>query len=354
MSSCASEKKKGLLELPSASSLRRNFQEKLESIFTTADLGEATLKMEHIANTRTLKLLEASSWKKDSISIKFTNHCRDVKCVVVTPDGKRAISGGHDNFIRVWCLRTGDEKLKIGGHLGAVKCLAVTPDSKRVISGSKDSSVRVCCLQSGACERVLSGHLGEVRRVVVSPDGEKIVSSDLSGFIKIWNLNTGKNETTLRGHNKGVTTVAITRDGSEIVSGGADRTIKVWSIDTGEMLSVFPIGSPVRYIAPLPDGKRVIVGAWDHMVRTVRLKTGVVEDCFDGKVTWIHTISVSSDGSRAVLSGQSKIVRIWNILSNKEEGFLEGHGHIAHGAVFTPDDNKILTCSGDGSVRVWG
>jgi hypothetical protein len=68
--------------------------------------------------------------------------------VVITPDGRRAISGSFDATVRVWDLETGQCLATLEGHTDVVRGVAVTPDGRRVISGSDDKTVRVWDLEA--------------------------------------------------------------------------------------------------------------------------------------------------------------------------------------------------------------
>ena len=58
-------------------------------------------------------------------------------------DGKRLFSGGGDQTIRAWDLRTGKESLVLRGHTHFVSSLACSADGKRLYSASLDHTVKV-------------------------------------------------------------------------------------------------------------------------------------------------------------------------------------------------------------------
>ena len=49
--------------------------------------------------------------------------------------------------IKVWDLKAGKEIRTLNGHRGAVRCLALSPDGKRLYSGSLDNTIRVWDLE---------------------------------------------------------------------------------------------------------------------------------------------------------------------------------------------------------------
>jgi WD40 repeat protein len=58
-------------------------------------------------------------------------------------DGRRLVTGGHDETVRLWDPITGEEVLTLRGHLGKVKRLAFTRDGRRLISVGEDHTARV-------------------------------------------------------------------------------------------------------------------------------------------------------------------------------------------------------------------
>jgi WD40 repeat protein len=61
----------------------------------------------------------------------------------VTPDNKVLISSGDDNTIRFWDLATGRSFRTIKGHSGGVRCISLSPDGRRLASASWDRTVKL-------------------------------------------------------------------------------------------------------------------------------------------------------------------------------------------------------------------
>src|SRR5262249_27362189 len=144
-----------------------------------------------------------------------TGHERAVSAVVVTPDGRHALSGSHDRTLRLWDL---------------------TPKARlttlRSIN-SRDRTFQLWDLTSGEPLRMFAGHNDQVGAVALTPDGRHALSASSDRTLRLWNLMTGQSIRTLTGHERAVKAVAVTPDGRYALSGSEDRTLRFWEIREG-------------------------------------------------------------------------------------------------------------------------
>ena len=78
------------------------------------------------------------------------------------------------------------------GHSGYVRGVVVTADGRRAVSGSDDHTLRVWDLEAGTILRVLEGHTDRVLSLIVTPDGGRAVSGDRHGTLRMWDLESGR------------------------------------------------------------------------------------------------------------------------------------------------------------------
>jgi WD40 repeat protein len=124
-------------------------------------------------------------------------------------------------------------------HLQGVNDLVISPDGKRLISGGRDWSIKLWGLQDGALVKTLKGLEFGVNSVAISSDGKLLASGSgggLSGTISLWSLPDGALVKTLEGHKSSVLSVAISPDGKLLGSGSWDKTIRLWSLPDGELV----------------------------------------------------------------------------------------------------------------------
>ncbi len=118
----------------------------------------------------------------------------------------------RDQTVRVWDVRTGNDKLTYNAHNAEVDAVAWSPDSRYIVSGSFDdgnpanSSVQVWDANTGCRAFSISGH-DRVRSVAWSPDGTLIAPGHGNQFAYVWD-RTGNEAFTYHGHTNWVHAVA--------------------------------------------------------------------------------------------------------------------------------------------------
>jgi WD40 repeat protein len=281
-------------------------------------------------------------------------HSDSVCGVVVTPDGKRAVSASQDNTLKVWDLDTGRALRTLKGHSNWVSGVAMTPDGKRAVSASWDNTLKVWDLDTGLELRTLEGHSNWVSGVAVTPDGKRAVSASRDNTLTVWDLDTGRALRTLEGHSYWVSGVVVTPDGKRAVSASGDKTLMVWDLDTGRALCTLEghFGS-VDGVAVTPDGKRAVSASADGTLMVWDLDTGRALRTLEGHFRSVTGVAVMPDGKRAVSASGDNTLKVWDLDTGRALRTLEGHSGSVDGVAVTPDGKRAVSASGDNTLKVW-
>ncbi|KAJ3122618.1 hypothetical protein HK098_002704 [Nowakowskiella sp. JEL0407] len=71
-----------------------------------------------------------------------------IYALACNPSGSIMLSGSPEKFIRGWDVRTGKQIYRLGGHTDNIRALLVSEDGKWALSGSSDSTIKLWSLAS--------------------------------------------------------------------------------------------------------------------------------------------------------------------------------------------------------------
>lgn len=75
--------------------------------------------------------------------IKESSNAAGITSISISFCSQYVAGGCLDKFIRIWSMKTGELKAKLGGHEDSVYAVRFMNDSKRLVSGGLDRSVRI-------------------------------------------------------------------------------------------------------------------------------------------------------------------------------------------------------------------
>jgi dipeptidyl aminopeptidase/acylaminoacyl peptidase len=157
-----------------------------------------------------------------------------VHALAFSPDGRKIVTGGTAPANALWDVGTGKEIFPFRGHQGVVFAVAYSSDNRTVASAGGDLIIRLWNTATGQELRQLVGHEGWVRALAFSPDGAVLASCGET--IRLWGVAGGKELRRCEGHRYEVNTVAFSPDGKVLASGSHDKTIRLWDVDSGKQL----------------------------------------------------------------------------------------------------------------------
>ena len=275
---------------------------------------------------------------------------RWVKRVSFSPDGLTLASGGGDNTIRLWDVRTGRERQTLTGHRNIVNSVSFSPDGQTLASGSYDSTIRLWDVRTGRERQTLTGHTGWFIRVSFSPDGRTLASSggdDLT--VRLWDVVTGQHQV-LTGHTGWVNSVSFSPDGLTLASSGDEGSIYLWDVRTCRHLQT--LTKYTRGVWFSPDGRTLAsVGAeagttihlWDVITGQHQVLTG--------NTGWVNSVSFSPDGLTLASGSGDGTIRLWDVLTGRHRQV--GHLGEVKSVSFSPDGLTLASGSGEDTIRLW-
>src|SRR5262249_28298489 len=99
-------------------------------------------------------------------------------------------------------------------------------------------------------------------------------------------------------------------------------------------------GGPVRSVASTPDGKRIVTGSDDHMVRMFDALSGEFITAFD---QGSGVLSVAVSANRVVAGSDDGIARVWDETTGTVFPLLPKHSGPINSVAISADGRMVVT-----------
>jgi WD40 repeat protein len=348
----------------------------------------------------------AKLWNAQDQSLKASlPHESLVHSAVFSSDCRYVVTASADNTAKIWELETAKQIGLTLRHQDDVFSASFSPDGQRVLTASRDHIAQLWDSKTGVPVGAPLRHADEVYAAVFSSDGRSIITAGEDHIARIWNNEIGLPAGILR-HEADVMNAAFSLDGRLIVTASYDKTAQIWDAKT-----YAPIGTPlkhknwVRQALFSPSGDRIVTATtrslpkestmtlWDAASFTqigtpvdVQAETVELTYAAEGKKLFstsgdfvgrnftlgewdadLMTAIRASHGyqgqpDRVRFSPDRKslistdydanIARVWSTGSHELLGSTSPHDGVINDVGFTHDGSKLITASGDRSVRM--
>lgn len=283
--------------------------------------------------------------------------------VALTPDGRIVAFSGPDGTIRLRDTATGKDTLSLKGHPRGASSLAFSPDGKLLAENAADGSIRLHDPAKGGEPRVfnptptnnpaLAGNVvvvapgrppgGAGAGIVFSPDGTLIAApgpTAAPGGRPAINLIDVGTGKVLRKIEPALPVVshAFSPDGRVLATENADESVSLWEVASGRERA--RLGKP-------PAAAPAAPGAAPVLVRTVG---GIGGTATPSGPT---TLAFSPDGKAIATRGPDRSVRLWDVAGGKEVGQFKGHDGRVETVSFSADGKSFASGSADTTVLLW-
>ena len=190
--------------------------------------------------------------------------------------------------------------------------------------------------------------------VTFSPDGRRLATcADSVGYL--WDVATGGLVAKLQGHKSVIWALNWSDDSTRLVTGAEDQSSRVWDADSGEALAeIHEHTGPVWTSVFSPDGKEVASGSYDCAVIICDSYTAERVHFLErdpGSI--VNILAYSKSGDMLACGLADGRLRVWNPIEGSLVAEFQGHDDKVKTIEFMEDDNRIVTSSDDGTVRIW-
>src|SRR5262249_5097769 len=141
--------------------------------------------------------------------------------------------------------------------------------------------------------------------------------------------------------------------GRTLVGGGDDGQVVRRDLLSGRIIGpTLPHGSPIRKVAFVGDGRRILVVTRDGQVR-VWDPASVGISTLPSEGATVTSLAVSPDGDRFATGTEGGTVRLWDSSTLRQSGQTFKLVGSVRSLAFRPDGLALAVGLEDGSIPVW-
>jgi WD40 repeat protein len=336
------------------------------------------------AAARTLLL---SLLSRQIMQLAQLDHGGPLRQAAIDAAGTRVLTRGEDGVVRLWNARTGQP---IQGELGPARrfaAAALSADGSRIVTVTGEGRTQLWDAATGTPRGDPLPLEGAVSIAAFDSTGKRLVTV-ADRMIALRDVETGAQR--LIDAQQPVTHAALDPTGTYLLSISSTADATLWLADSGSRLAQFPEvaqaafnGEGTRIVAAFFDGtvklietaspERVVqilersdpfgfVGFDLRAERVITASSGTAQVWsaggtpigkplqHAGRVLWA---GFSPDGERVMTASDDGTARIWDAGTGHESGSPLRHGSAVVSAAFSDDGSTIVTAAKDGTARVW-
>lgn len=303
----------------------------------------------------------------------------NINALAFTPDNQKLIVGGYHE-LTIWDAKEGKLEKRIRTRAERAYGMVFLPDGKLAVAGGRpgqEGDLRIYDLQGGEArtengvafldgvndKKVFIAELlstdDAVLALALSPDGKQLACGGCDRLVQVWNLEkalTGaKPEQTIENHADWVFGVSFSPDGKRLLTVSRDKTAKVWDLAAKESVMTFPDHQNAVYgVAVRPDGKQGLSVGEDNNLRFWNAASdGKQVRAASGHGKAVFKVLTHPKQPLALTCSADGTVRLWNLDSGKMLQNMTGHTDFVYALAISPDGELAASGSWNGEVRIW-
>ncbi len=326
--------------------------------------GEFTPDGSQFVSSSFGRSIELSDARTGHLAYSLPAHNGHTKCIGFDASGRRMVSGGGDNRVRVWDLDNNQQQPTRSVIWGTVvNAISFHPSNGEMALSmqkhpNKKFAIEIRDVQSHKFQREFIGHSDWPTCIAYSPDGNQLISGSLDKTVRIWNTFTGREDAILAEHKSTIVGVAFLPKSPFVVSIDALGGVIVWNASSKLIERAWQLSANILSVSFHPLQPWIAVASKDRGVEI----WDVFEERTLQRISWTQNsnlVSFSPDGKRLAIASDSYITSIWptnDLIHNpvaKPLSELRGHSDKIVSISFSSDGTRLVSLSQDESIRLF-
>lgn len=265
----------------------------------------------------------------------------------------RILTWSVDGSVRQFDPASGVQIGQSFKHDTAVLGAAYSMDRTRVLAWSEDGTARQWDTASGRRLEPPFSYDGRVLAAGFSKNEGRILIGGYEHTAQLWNIDAGKRVGHPLEHDGWVRGAAFSTEKGLILTWSGTAAVHRWDAASGA-----PIEPPLEHGAEVEgavfsqDETRILTWSGDGTAWRWDAASGApLGPPF--KYGWGNSRAAPLDDKDRILIWFDDAAVLLDVATGVQIGPMITHAELVHDALFTNDENRILTLSGDGKARLW-
>ena len=312
-------------------------------------IDDVTMLLESIPNH--LRELEWYLARNEIEGSYLTLYPGRVEQIAQSLDGTRMVSLGG-NRVAVWDLGTGEEIFSLRSQENVVG-FAISADGKQ-IAVNAGGLIKTIDVQTGQELHSFKLKGYSARAIGFYGNDEQIltVRQDRVDFL---DKSTGKKIRGFPLDHKSINQTHLDFNSNTVVIDALSET-GIWDLESGQKVDLPKFRRNPGRVVISPDRSHIAFKSSDDFsggVKVLNLVTKKEVASFKAHDFIVKSLNFSPDGRRLVTGGVDTLVKVWDLKSQLPIQVHKGHAWWISGAEFTRDGQRILSHSEDEVLKIW-
>ncbi|RCR67593.1 caspase family protein [Larkinella punicea] len=294
----------------------------------------------------------------------LAGHVGQIRTITYHPNGEWLASGGYDNTVKLWDVKTGRVLNTFTGHAGTVFASKFSASGKLLVSSAHDHTVKIWDVQTGKLIRTITttGFEEEFFEIV---NDDRLIAINLpnTGRVKLVELLTGRvwhtfDPMPVSGFSSTCSSLDYDSKTNRLAVGYQNNTVGIWDTKNRKFLRLLNKKAsgywPVPALSFSEDGKKLAAShlngimIWD-VVTGNKLTTLPHTD--DNQTNTLH---FEKNDQFLICEGAKRTLKTWNLSTNKVQSELVDN--MPHGWFSVcPNQNQAAAYTGpyNTEITVW-
>lgn len=277
----------------------------------------------------------------------------------LAPDLQIVATGDEKGIIRIWSTATGKELRELAAHSGEAKALAFSADGSLLVSGGEFYDVHLWNTQDWTKCTISNTHDGSIECLAIDHHKQRIATGGRDGWLRIWDLATSTKVGEFQFPSAGDSPTAaeavhFSPDDTQIIAAANDG-IRVFDRELKSAAHIVDTTGSIEMIAlaVAETMDRVVCAGYGNSTLFANWRDGVCTAL--PSMNDLSAVGITADGRQAAVGGFQGRVSLYHHRGTNvwTDASWYGHSGQVNECLMSADGRRLLTCSPDGTAKLW-